>query len=210
MNKTNWDLYYQKPYKIAHLSRHIMGTILVRHIKKYFSGKKITIMELGGANSCFYDVIQNKIAPEHFYIMDNNSYGLNKFTNLKQNHPSFASTTLINNNILLAAKVPNVDLVFSIGLVEHFSEPERLTAIRNHFNYLKSGGFVILSFPTPTLAYKTIRSLAEFCNLWIFHDEQPIHIKEALSIFSAFAHVIEYKIIWSIGLTQAFFILQKK
>ena len=54
MKKTDWDSYYQKPYKFAGFTRSITTKILLKYIKKYAPQEKnFTIAELGGGNSCF-------------------------------------------------------------------------------------------------------------------------------------------------------------
>lgn len=51
------------------------------------------------------------------------------------------------------------DLVFSDGLIEHFSEPVRRKLIKIHMNAAKKGGHVILFAPHPSRRYKVFRRM---------------------------------------------------
>ncbi|MCK4650938.1 class I SAM-dependent methyltransferase [Candidatus Babeliales bacterium] len=208
MKKTDWNLYYEKPYKIALLSRRITGNLLVKFIRKYCKQPIDMIIEIGGANSCFYDLIQKEVNPSEYIIMDNNQYGLDKFSErIKKQDKN--NVSLINNDILNPIKYKKVDLVFSVGLVEHFSEQGTKVAIENHFRYVKDGGIVIIGFPTPTFLYKIVRKISEVLGMWMFPDERPIKISEAIKIFNNNVIILEKKILWPILLTQAFFVARK-
>ncbi len=63
------------------------------------------------------------------------------------------------------------DVVFSIGLIEHFDPAGTRQAIEAHFALLKPGGYAIISYPTPTWLYRAARTLTEAAGLWKFHDE---------------------------------------
>jgi hypothetical protein len=208
MQKTDWDLYYQKPYKTASISRRITGNLLVHYIIKH-SNKHASILEIGGANSCFYNLIDKKFNPFTYCVMDNNIYGLEKF---RQRVIGLRKTNVevINADILKNVKSDvKYDCVFSVGLVEHFLERDTKVAIDNHFNYVKDDGIVIIAFPTPTFLYKITRKIAELLGLWVFYDERPIPEAEALKIFHDKVTIVEKKIVWSIFLTQIFFVLKK-
>ena len=101
------------------------------------------------------------------------------------------------------------DLVFSVGLIEHFPEQETVKALQFHLDCTKSGGLVIVFFPTPTILYRLIRKLAEITGFWIFHDERPLSCRELLPILSPRGKVLEQGILYAMGLTQAFIVFRK-
>ena len=101
------------------------------------------------------------------------------------------------------------DIVFSVGLIEHFSVENTRQAVLSHFKALKEDGILILSFPTPTFLYKITRKIAELLGLWIFHDERPLKIDEVLETVNKHGELLERKIIWPIFLTQAMLVVRK-
>ncbi|MEZ7891944.1 MAG: class I SAM-dependent methyltransferase [Candidatus Wallbacteria bacterium] len=209
MNKTDWDSYYNKPYKSASFTRKITQNALIEYIKKYSALKTdFTICELGGANSCFYNALASEFKPSKYIIIDNNEIGLKKFN---ETHNQSCPVELINENILAMNNYnKKSDVVFSVGLIEHFSESDTVLAVKSHFDLVEKNGIVIISVPTPTFLYNIIRKAAELAGMWIFHDETPIPAVSALSIFKKFGEVIDHKILWLLGLTQVMAVIKKK
>jgi len=68
---------------------------------------------------------------------------------------------LHEQNVLDLSLNLHTDVVFSVGLVEHFDVVETHEAVLAHFDVLRPGGLAIITFPTPTLLYRTTRSLLE-------------------------------------------------
>jgi putative flippase GtrA len=205
---TDWDSYYSKPYKTASYTRRITGSKLAGLIRQYGTmfGGKIRIAELGGANSCFYELIQDRIKPSEYHIIDNNELGLAKFKNRVDQKDS---VFLHNKDVLRLDLNKTVDIAFSVGLIEHFSPPETAEAIRAHFSLLESKGIAIISFPTPTPLYLITRFFARLLGLWIFHDERPLKRAEVQSVVEGYGTVLYSNIIWSIFLTQLIMVVKK-
>jgi len=207
---TDWDKYYSKPFKATSFTRKITGNVLINLIKKNipeFSGLKI--VEFGGANSCFFELIQNEIKPLEYHIIDINDLGLRK---LEKRAANYRNTFLYNDNVLNLENTKNInaDLVFSIGLIEHFTQENTQRAIKSHFDILKPGGLAVMSFPTPTFLYNATRRLSEICKMWIFHDERPIKHDEVISNSVNYAELLDSKTIWLIFLTQGIIAARKK
>ncbi len=204
--ETDWNAYYSSPYPTAMFSRRITGHILVRYIQKYRRLLEDTVIaELGGADSCFYPEIRRKIAPRVYHILDKNQLGLDRFS--QQNHDS---TVILHQVDLLDFSLNlQVDLVFSVGLIEHFGVVDTRSAIKAHFDILKPGGICILSFPTPTLLYRIARRASEISGMWIFHDERPLEHREVFPTVCQFGAVLDKTIIWPIILTQEMLVIQK-
>lgn len=208
MLKTDWDRYYNKLNITASFTRKITTRVLINFIKTYITKKKFSIMEIGGANSCFYEAIEKEFSPTEYIIIDNNKLGLDIF--LKRSNINKTKIKLINNNILNPLKIITADLVFSVGLIEHFSITGTRKVLLNHFKYLNKDGVLIISFPTPTFLYRIIRKIIEILKLWIFYDERPIKSDEFESVIEDKAVILKKKIIWSIFLTQAIYVLKEK
>jgi SAM-dependent methyltransferase len=75
---------------------------------------------------------------------------------------------------------PAADIVFSVGLVEHFNPAQTREAVLAHFNLLKPGGVAIITFPTPTALYRLARRLIEMAGMWKFPDERPLRPREVI------------------------------
>ena len=165
------------------------------------------MMEFGGGNSCFYELFDETFQPKAYYIVDNNQVGLDEFS---RKIGKRENTYLINQDILDPSLKVECDVVFSVGLIEHFSVENTRKAILSHFDVLKKGGILILGFPTPTFLYKITRKISELLGLWMFHDERPLKISEVLDTVSPFGELLEKKIIWSIFLTQAMLVIKKR
>jgi len=58
---TDWDSYYDKPFKTTSVTRKITSSVIFSGIEQFFGNKKFQVIELGGANSCFYDNFVKKI-----------------------------------------------------------------------------------------------------------------------------------------------------
>lgn len=207
MKITDWDSYYSKPYKTAKYSRKITGNILINSIKSFIKEKNnFTIIELGGANSCSFQRLNDEFKPKKFIIVDNNQTGLDKFIERIDNKDN---VIIQNDNILGLKEKYDCDLAFSLGLIEHFSEQDTRKAIISHFNSVKPGGIVIITFPTPTLLYRMTRKAAEILRLWIFHDERPLKYNEVEKTIKQHGEILHSKIIWSIFLTQYIVVAKK-
>lgn len=199
--KTDWDAYYNNPYKTAKYSRGIMQKNLINLISRFGRNfnHQLCLAEFGGANSCFFDKIQEKIIPNQYIIIDNNAAGLEK---VKEKISGDGSVVLHCKNILDLDVTEQFDLTFSVGLIEHFSIEDTKKMIQKHFDATKIGGHVILSFPTPTFLYKITRFFAEKLGLWIFHDERPLLPHEVINTVNQVGTILFRKTIWPIFLTQ--------
>ncbi len=206
--KTNWNSYYNKPYKTASLTRKITSKVLINTIKNNIADKKeLSVIELGGANSAFLKAVNEKIKPKEYLIIDNNQAGLNK---TKSRIVGKDHITILNQDILSMSLDHKVDLIFSVGLIEHFDKAGTKKAIESHFDLLKPGGIAIFTFPTPTFLYKIVRFISEKMGLWIFHDERPILFDEVYETARTLGEKKSYKIIWPIMLTQGIAVFQKR
>jgi glycosyltransferase involved in cell wall biosynthesis len=208
---TDWNTYYVKPYKTASLTRRMTARLLKSLIGAYIpKGGEFRIAELGGANSSFFDMIYERYEPTEYHIYDNNYSGLEK---TRERIGSITGVRIHNEDILCMPHLGEkdfFDMVFSIGLIEHFDAIGTSKAIEAHFNLLKPSGIAIISFPTPTFLYRATRSISELLNLWIFHDERPLKIEEVAATAEKHGAICFKRIIWQIVLTQYILVIRKK
>ena len=197
--KTDWDAYYKKPAKLSSFSRGITARIILDAIAKLDSSPK-KIGEIGGANSCFYDAIRARYPKSTYLVIDNNKIGLNL---LEHRIGRSEFLQLIEDDVLHPTIVNlDLDMVFSVGLIEHFAPNDTAQIIKHHFALAGPGAMVIITFPTPTLLYRIARKISEALGLWIFHDERPLKVSEVLKEVQKYAEVTDYFINWKIVFTQ--------
>lgn len=209
MKKTDWDQYYSNPYKTATYSRKITANKLIRLFKQFITEDKrnVKIAELGGANSCFYENINKNIVPVKYLIVDNNQLGLDKTLQRlnKSNNISIKNEDVLNSQ----ESAEKFDLVFSVGLIEHFSNEGTKKCIEAHFGYLERNGICLITFPTPTWLYRITRKCAELLGLWIFYDERPLEMSEVISEVEKYGIIKHKSITWPIFLTQGVILATK-
>lgn len=69
------------------------------------------------------------------------------------------------------------DLVFSVGLVEHFYNKDLYKIFRKHVDAAKKGGYIIIFVPNNSLIYRSYRRLLTLLRLWMW-DEISFNIKD--------------------------------
>ena len=197
---TDWDQYYKNTPKTTSITRRITERILVDLMKNNQPENMKNICEFGGGNSSFFPAIRKSFPDVMYTVVDNNQYGLNLF--LKNNQDDKLIKGIVGDILSPEEYIPQSDIVYSVGLIEHFTPEDTKRAIKEHFNVCRPGGIVILTFPTPTWLYQVARSIANFWGLWHFHDERPLSFTEVIEIVKEFGDVKESLINWPIVFTQ--------
>lgn len=202
--ETDWNKYYQQ-------KRHILSTltqkITFREIEKYYEKYckiGISVLEVGGGNSCFIDSLCNKFKPSTYSVIDNNKLSLDL---LKKTHPKCQS---YEYNILQS--IPDMeeyDFVYSVGLIEHFNKNQLSKVIENHFNFCKLNGIVLISFPTATCQYKILRRFMEFLHVWQFYDEHPLDVDDVYELLQVNGEILDIKLLRKLPLTQTMCVIRK-
>lgn len=215
--KTNWDLYYTDDYKqqyfFSKFTRAITEKQLLHFIKKHIKTEdSLRICELGGGDSCFFRNLKENLNISEYAIYDFNEKGINRFLN---------KASVCVNDIKIKAFYHDLlnedlyefncyDIVFSVGLIEHFDKVGTSKVISKHFQLVKSDGIIIISTPTPTILYRTIRFFSEILGKWIFYDERPIKKRELnIAVNQNGGFIIDSKTIYLIGLTQYMCVIKK-
>ena len=204
---TDWTRYYESPFITAHVTRRITGRILANMLfaAEFPTGGRI--VELGGGNSAFCTPFMRHLHASHYLAVDRNPSGAELF---RRKHPGPETETLCADILTLdTASIKPADLVFSVGLVEHFPEEQTKTAIRRHFELAKPGGLVLITFPAPTFSYRLIRCAAEALGLWRFPDERPIQLEDAVPLCAEHGEILAKRLNRAILLTQGIVLARK-
>lgn len=203
---TDWKRYYTHVPFTARLTRKYTSAVLVNLLKKVIAnGSDSVLVEIGGANSCFLEQIQKEIRPRRYYVIDTNDYGLG----LLENRIAKGSVCLLCEDVLDLRTRIEADVVFSVGLIEHFEPADTRRAVLAHFDLLRPDGYAILSFPTPTLLYRIARGLCETAGLWKFPDERPLERDEVAQVVAEQGEVMYETILWPLVFTQRLLAVRK-
>jgi SAM-dependent methyltransferase len=167
---------------------------------------RLAIVEIGGANSCFLDSILAGVGCRSYDVVDTNEYGLSLLAGKLKG----SKVLRLHQQSVLDLKMQvQADLVFSVGLIEHFDPEETRKAVQAHFDVLRPGGVAIISFPTPTLLYRITRKLIELLGMWKFHDERPLTLHEVTASVEQCGEVLRTTTLWPLLLTQELLVARK-
>lgn len=163
---------------------------------------------MGGGNSCFVEqfVARNMDSLSQYDIIDNNELAIKMFC---EKSLSIASTGM---NINLSQPIETdgkYDFVYSVGLIEHFPKDIQEIVVKNHFAFCKNGGYVMLTFPTPTTRYRVCRKLMELIGVWQFGDEVPLFTEEIEDLLCEQGEIIHSEINRKLFLTQSVVLVRK-
>lgn len=204
---TNWDAYYQKVPPTARLTRRYTTRTLVAAIRRHAVARP-RILEIGGANSCFLDAILTHVQPTQYRVVDANRFGLD-LLQARSRQDARVAATHMDVRDLKAGALPESDLVFSVGLIEHFDQVGTADAVAAHFATLAPGGCAIISFPTPTWLYRATRAVLEGAGLWKFPDERPLRRDEVVGVVERHGVLVFEKTLWPLVLTQHLLVVRK-
>ena len=208
---TDWDTYYTSVPATAKLTRRYTTAILLDAIKRYAApaspDSPFSILEIGGANSCFVDRILAGVGCARYDVVDTNRYGLD----LLQNRLGDRGIVHLHEKSVLGLTLDRTaDVVFSVGLVEHFDPARTRQAILAHFDVLRTGGTAIITFPTPTLLYRIARGFIETIGMWKFPDERPLEPPEVIAAIRGRADILFQQTMWPLILTQYIIVARKR
>jgi SAM-dependent methyltransferase len=200
---TDWDRYYDRPLATARLTRRYTGHWLKTAIQNYAADKtKIEVIEFGGGNSCFFRTLIDALPISRYEVADLNEKSLELFKRQAREVPSVITAAHRVNLLNGAPSLPAADVVFSVGLVEHFDQQGTEEVMRNHFSCAKHGGIVIITAPTPTWLYRFTRFAAEHIGVWQFPDERPLSPEEISRGGEGLGSLLHSSTLWPLVLTQ--------
>jgi putative flippase GtrA len=207
---TDWDRYYTSVPFTAKITRRYSTAVLLNAIERHAThgDERLSIIEVGGANSCFMESILSRIPCCSYDVIDTNEYGLSLLRKRKRAGQT-GWVRLHHQSVLDLPANLKGDLVFSVGLVEHFDPAETRQAVLAHFDILREGGVAIITFPTPTWLYRVARKLIETLRMWKFPDERPLEPSEVLTAVRECGEILEQKTMWPLILTQHIIVAKK-
>jgi hypothetical protein len=201
-DRTDWDTYYAEISATSRLTRRITERKLLAVIARFSDpAERLDVCELGGANSCFADKLLTALPIRSYHIVDTNERGLSL---LDKRFGAGGPVTWERADVLKlkSGGKGRYDLVYSVGLIEHFDEMDTRRSIEAHFDYARGGGLVVMTFPTPTWLYRSIRTLLEATKNWAFPDERPLLFDEVIATVKRRGEILYESINWPILLTQ--------
>lgn len=202
IEKTDWNSYYSERNNNLSPTRKITAKIITTIIPQ---NKYNLITEFGGGDSCFYKFFRNKYYDCKYRIVDSSKVGVEKFLNKNKGD----NIDAICDDLFITSFNEDSDLVYSIGLIEHFDRDGTKKCIEKHFQSAKKGGIVLISYPTPTFLYRLTRKISEIFHLWRFFDERPLKFDEVNKTASLYGKLISRKMNWKICLTQEVLVYRK-
>jgi putative flippase GtrA len=207
-SKTDWTQYYTRVPFTARITRKYTSAVLLSSIRRFVGTEPsgLTVIELGGANSCFLGPLKKNLRIREYHVIDTNEYGLNLLRARCADDPAVVLHAADATDL---PSLPQSDLVFSVGLIEHFGKEDTSRVIQAHFDPLRSGGIAIITYPTPTWLYRVTRRALEIAGLWRFPDERPLRSMEVKEAVGNKGQVLYEKILWPLVLTQQVIVLRK-
>jgi SAM-dependent methyltransferase len=202
--RTNWEEYYRRPVATAGWSRGIMSRMLASTVQRFAPPERpLDVLELGGGNSCFLVPMMGTGRIATYTVLDNSPEGMRlareRFAPLYGDRVRY-----VEEDAFRAALDRRFDLVYSVGLIEHFSEEDLRRLVRLHRDWAADNGLVIVAVPTPTIFYRLIRGAAELFGMWRFPDEVPIPRSTLVRLAEeAGLQVLFQRTLWSQLVTQA-------
>jgi trans-aconitate methyltransferase len=205
---TDWGAYYRRPAIFSRLTRRITRHAIVREAARAAPGKALaSIVELGGGNSVFLRAFRKRFPDAVLTAIDTNALGLHL---LQAQLAGDSRLLVINQDVLASLGDPlGADLVFSVGLVEHFDPERTARAVERHFAHACPGGLVVITFPTPTWLYRLVRHAAERAGVWTCPDERALQVDEVAATVKRYGEILRVFVNWPIVLTQAVIVARK-
>lgn len=207
MRVTDWCTYYDTRSTCSDITSKLAFASFKKDMARFAPGLK-SLVELGGANSIFYDRFKSLFPHARLSLVDRCA-PTEAFARKISGDPN---TAYIQRDILqddLTEYHETADCVISFGLIEHFDEADTATMIDRHFALARPGGTVYISFPTPTWLYRLTRGLLEFIGRWPFHDERPLTFDEVLRTASRHGTILKQGMSYRLGLTQGIVVVRK-
>lgn len=200
---TDWDQYYDRPAPTAHLTRRYTAQWLRTMMRRYTTGRpSLSVIEFGGGNSCFFKGLVEALPIDRYEIVDLNAKSLALFSEQGCKVPSVRTAAHRADLLKEVPALEPADIVYSVGLIEHFSPDGTREVVRRHFACVRPGGIVIITAPRPTWLYRTVRGAAEMIGVWAFPDERPLQPEEIIAAAEGLGELRHAATLWPQVLTQ--------
>lgn len=143
-----WDAYWQRlslPTAVDETTAGQYQREILRVFKRFVpEGRGLRAVELGGAPGGYLAYVSRTFGHEA-HAIDNSAVGCRK---LAENFRLLQIPVSVYCRDVLEADLsdlPRYDLVYSLGLIEHFNDP--IPMIRKHVELAKPGGLIVIGLP---------------------------------------------------------------
>ncbi len=194
----SWDLHWKEINKFLFFYERIQENQFKMY--KKLIGNKISsnskILELGGGSGILSSRLVNEYDCDSVII--DNSFKAKQIFEKKQ--PNKKINYKLMNAFELNEK-NKYDLVFSDGLIEHFTGKKQEKLIEMHKSAVKDSGSIILVVPRKSKRYFILSNLMKFFGLWNFGFEKPFSLIELRGLCTKNGLMVhkDFKGIWEIA-----------
>jgi len=163
-------------HRLLWLVRFIFSSAYARHIAKAtgkLSSAKFLEIGCGSARTLHY--LDQTYESCECYALDLSPKAIHLVRSI---NPKFH--TAISDAFFLPLKSGQIDISFSIGLIEHFTREQAGQIVSEKIRVTKTGGLVAIMVPWVSSVYNLIVRKA-FGKHWPFGNEDPFHRNELAS-----------------------------
>ena len=204
---TDWDRYYRQPARFAWITRRVTARRLLTIVDRFMPAAAVRhVVELGGGNSLTLARFADHYPEARLTAVDANAFGLQLLT---ERVAGDARLVTVNADALTLPPTFSADVVYSTGLVEHFAPDGTARAVAAHFDQVRPGGLVVITYPTPTWLYRLVRAGATVLGVWAFPDERPLRHDEVAREAARHGRVLDLSINWAVLLTQGVLVARR-
>lgn len=178
--KTNWDKHWEG-FEIS-LSSPLYYFFIRRsyanflgHIQK----ESPSILELGSGSARNSLFMAGEVGAGKVTLVDSNQRALDISKDIMSDVDF--EVNFVKDDVLDLDLDESFDIVHSAGLVEHFFGEDRKQIFRQHSEYCKDNGYVIIFTPFKKTSYKLFKKTLQLFDKWIY-DERPFSEEELQKI----------------------------
>ena len=146
--------------------------LICRHIKKI---KNPRIIELGCGTCIDTNIIAKRRNFGSYFALDISKNSISLALRINKDFKNFVNL-LIGDTVKLPLKDQSFDLVFSQGLVEHFSNPDDV--IKEQIRILKSNGILVVNVPQKFTGYTLYKKRMIRRKIWDLGWEREFSCNE--------------------------------
>jgi SAM-dependent methyltransferase len=144
--KQHWNDYwrtFELPVEIKKSPDTLLLNEELKIFEKYLPKKKLSILEIGGAPGQYLAYMHKQFGYD-VHCLDYSEVGCEKTL---ENFSLLNIPVKVYQNDIFSVNLnlPQFDIVYSMGLIEHFEDVNPV--IKKHLDFLKPGGILILGLP---------------------------------------------------------------
>ncbi len=180
MNTEEWtSIWNSKIIKVLDFPwRFLMWRNYLKLLKQINIGSECKVLELGSGMGINSFKLKKKFKCD-VTLVDSCCSVLEKSKEFFRNRNMKAN--IIKSDALSVKSKEKYDVVFSEGLLEHFSGKERKDIFKKHVELAKPNGYIIVFVPRDSRIYWFIRKILNKIGLW-YYNEEPFSEEEVLNL----------------------------